>query len=573
MINKIKILPEHIVNKIAAGEVVERPASVIKELVENALDAGAKRIEIIIREGGKDNIQVVDDGAGMTETDLLLAFERHATSKIISMEDLQRIDSLGFRGEALASIAAVSRIEVTSAAGSGGEGTRVKIEGGIVRSVGKTGRTQGTTVVVKNLFYNVPARRKFLRSTTSEFRHIYRMVKKFALAFPRVSFRLIHNDGETMRLEKGDLKTRMRDLFGPREWDRLIGFEERSGAVGLRGYLGKLDLLRKSRGEQYLFLNNRPIIDRRLNHAVFSAYGRALDPGCFPFFVLFLKIPPDQVDVNIHPTKREVKFRDEYGIYQLVRSAAKKALASDESLFSSLEAKVEQPRPIPGMGPQPVTPIMAFPGVPEGEEVNKGTGGPSGEEKRGEVGTVSIWQLHQRYIVSQIKSGLAIIDQHAAHERILFERAMRSFHRERLPSQQLLFPQQVELSAEDLLVLKEIGDYLEKVGFVIREFGPRTVAIEAVPAILKAVDGARVLKDVLDEYRENKLEHMEKLENIAHSFACHAAIRAGDKLNPEEMQALVDQLFACQFPFTCPHGRPTVINLSLNELDKRFKRT
>lgn len=594
---KIHVLPEHIVNKIAAGEVIERPASVVKELVENAMDAGADEVIVVIRAGGKELIQIIDNGSGMTPEDAALAFERHATSKIVNWEDLMKVRTFGFRGEALASIASVSDVEIKTKTRQDSIGTFIRFHAGVLAETAPVSVLPGTTVTVKNLFYNVPARRNFLKSETTEYRHIIGVIKKFALACPSVSFSLIHNDENIFQYAPGDLSGRIRDVFGKDIAEILLPVNVEQFGARITGVISKPGFSEKTRGEQYLFLNGRPIYNRTVNYAAFSAYGQSIPKGDKPFFILFLEWSTEDYDVNVHPTKAEVKFRDEQLLYRVIYYAVREALTTSAA--------------IPALGTAPAVDVEITPTLPEitkPETLPEPTTGSlfpeqrtlSGEllkQKTGLTITVinpssgsavtstppppksstysehPVWQLHNRYIVSQIKSGLAFIDQHVAHERVLYERALDAFERSPIFSQQLLFPQAMDFTHDDFAVLEELIPLLEKLGFVIKKFGRRTIVIEAIPADVRLGNEQSILSEMISYYRENESRSMDPRDNLAKAYACKSAIKSGDKLSVEEMNSLIDQLFATKFPYVCPHGRPIIVQLSLEELDKRFLRT
>ncbi|MDZ7271330.1 MAG: DNA mismatch repair endonuclease MutL [candidate division KSB1 bacterium] len=574
--NRIHVLPEYVANKIAAGEVVDRPASVVKELVENALDAGARQIDIIVKGGGKLLVQVIDDGCGMSPEDASLAFQRHSTSKIATAADLESITTLGFRGEALASIASVARVELRTAEPGASESTVVRVEGATIVEVGKEAFRQGTSVAVKNLFYNTPARRKFLRADETEYRHILTVLSRFTLAFPEVGFSLINGDTEVFSLTPAPMEARVAAVLGGHLASAMVPVEDKSSAIRIYGMVAKPEAARKSRGDQYLFLNRRYVVDRALNHAVLSGYGESLPRGLYPSYVLFLELDPRRVDVNVHPTKTEVKLADAQLAYELLRGAVRRALtrraeASTRSdggrvIVPHMPRAQTMPRSLELFSsPSSLGDTTQIQQSPQPIQLQSGLVPQA-------VDRPSVWQFHDTYILSEVKSGLVIIDQHAAHERILFEQAMRNLGSSRPASQQLLFPQTVELSAEQYELLTEMLPFLEMLGFVIRSFGRQTVVVEGVPSGYRGGDEARLLIEVIDEYRENRRSGIEMRESVARSYACHAAIRAGERLSVEAMHALIDQLFATENPYYCPHGRPTVVNLSLEELARRFQR-
>lgn len=588
MPNKIKYLGESVVNKIAAGEVIERPASVVKELVENAIDAGSTEIIISIRGGGKDFIQVIDNGFGMSREDALLAFERHATSKIETWEDLQKVKSFGFRGEALASIASVSDMEIRTRPSDEDISTLVHLDAGKVVDVTKEAGPPGTTITVRNLFYSVPARRHFLKTNNTEFRHIASCIKKFAMAYPGVEFTLINEDDKVFQLRPSGLATRLGEVIGHDPMSHTLELESEQFGMRLHGYVSKPSFSFKTKGEQHLFLNGRPITSRTINYAVFSAYGHSLPSGDRPFFVLFLQCPTDQYDVNVHPTKAEVKFKDEQLLYRVVFHSVKDSMNTDEMIPSMSSSTVESEDPATlSMDFNQSAPHLKFQksaGQAEPSSVSRFFDSETTDESQAIQSQLVhrrpaphanslVWQLHNRYIISQIKSGLAIIDQHVAHERILYEKALDAFDHAPIFSQQLLFPQTIELSAEDFSIFEEIVPMVDRLGFVVKKFGRRTIVVEAVPADVRLGNEQKILGDMIKEYKLNSYTNPDPRDNLAKSFSCKSAIKSGDPLTVEEMNGLIDQLFATKFPYVCPHGRPIVIQLSLDELDRRFMRT
>lgn len=593
--SKIRILSEQIANKIAAGEVVQRPASAVKELIENAIDSGATDILISIENGGKDVIRVVDNGEGMGEDDLLLAFEQHATSKIAQINDLENIRTLGFRGEALPSIASVSMVEAQSCQQDKVEGYKLIINGGEVESVEPVAMKPGTHVTVRKLFYNIPARRKFLKSPNTEYRYIIDTVRRFALGYPQLRFQLYSNNSEVFILEPSDLKTRIIKVFSNHYEQKLIKIEVNDGFFTLHGFVGGMDLVRKKGGEQYLFVNDRLVNDRLMNSAVYKAFSPMIEKGEFPFFVLKLTVPHRDVDVNVHPQKTEIKYRNEWQIYNFIRNNI--ALILKDTLrviptitetptsFAAFNTPEYTPRKtiddqqniplnnIPTMRPPMPPPLPEHhPLSRRIEQFNQSLNNlePTNSSK-GLV--VSLWQAHNKYIFAQIATAVIIIDQHAAHERILFEKALKTFSGSSAhASQQLLFPVSLELSPDDFSLLADVLDEFTKLGFILRAFGKNTMLIEAVPADFRYINEGKIVLDILDNFRERRETRHDKQYNMAASYACKAAIKAGDALEPIEMQNLVDQLFQTESPYACPHGRPTIINLTLDELDKRFKR-
>jgi len=620
--SKIRILSDQLTNKIAAGEVVERPASMIKELVENSIDAAATEIIVILRNGGKTLCEVVDNGEGMTQDDLLLAFERYATSKIHSAEDLICIKSLGFRGEALASIASVSRVSAISTLRGSDVGYRLNIEGGNFRSIEPFTPKEGTTISIKNLFFNMPGRRKFLKSKEVEFRHIVTVIKKFSMIYPRIKFVLIHNDREVLNLRSENLKSRIGNLFSKDYIENLIPFNYERGNISATGFVGNLNLVRATRGEQFFYVNNRFITDRLMNHAITSGFSSLISRGEFPFYCIHISMPPELVDVNVHPRKMEVKFADQNNVYRFLKESTADALQtiknsipdlpsfSPEHYYSpqpisykekpvenspqSLESlpKTEQSQPYQAPPENPnahrfQTPTVEQEGLnlhfirKNDQELWKERADrfssrnviQQEEDLKSFTPQVKVYQIHNKYLISQVKSGMVIIDQHVAHERILYEEALESMEKNSWRAQQLLFPQVVELSIDDFSLILEILPYLEKLGFSVKEFGKNTIAVEAVPAGMKWGDEGKVIKNIIDYYREYGQKDTDIQSKVAASYSCKAAIKAGDKLTEEEMQNLVDRLFATRDPYFCPHGRPIIVNMTLKEIDKRFERS
>ena len=573
---RIKLLSDDLKNKIAAGEVVERPASVVKELIENSLDSGATEIDVIVKGGGNVSVQVIDNGVGLEKDDLLIAFARHSTSKIESVEDLSTIDTLGFRGEALSSIASVAKVKALSSVNGEDSGYEISVSGGEISQPEPVALSKGTAISVSDLFFSIPARRKFLKSAQVELRHIIRTVRRFGLCQPNVRFTLTADDKEVMTLAPMTLIDRIAAVHDPSYQENLLEVNHQAGLFAITGYVGNLNLVRKRRGEQNLFLNGRYIVNKLLNSAIYSAYQSLVSRGEFPFFVITLEVPLDTVDVNVHPMKIEVRFRDEWRVYHAIKTAVTEAL---NDILSTVPDFLKPSESFPSSGGQAgfsfpqSTPsaILSRQSVERAKSYVQTMGETQTEEEG--VNLENIWQVHTKYIVSEIKSGLVVIDQHVAHERVLFEQAMDAMEGNPLPSQSLLFPEVVELPIEDFSTLLELLPYLEKIGFRMKEFGKNTVMIEGVPSELGWGNEREVLTEIIDTYRNQQKAQPSFMEAVAASFACKAAVKAGDVLTQEEMQSLVDRLFATQHPYYCPHGRPIMVNLSLDELDRRFERT
>lgn len=658
MADVIQLLPEYLANQIAAGEVVQRPASVVKELLENAVDAKATQIQLIIKDAGKQLVQVVDNGAGMSPTDARMSLERHATSKIRSTEDLFRIRTLGFRGEALASIAAVSQLELRTKQREYDTGSLLLVEGSQVSSQQPVACPDGTSIAVKNLFYNVPARRNFLKSNAVEMRHILDEFQHVALANPQTAFSLHQNELEVFNLPAGKLSQRIVAMLGNGYKEQLAHCEEITPFISVKGYIGKPASAKKSRGDQFFFVNNRFIRSAYLNHAVLAAYEGLLPRDTHPFYVLFLELDPKTIDINVHPTKTEIKFEDEKTVYAIVRAAVRQSLGI-HNMAPSLDFEGDvnfapiQPLRIPdGAGtssfdpnfrpdalasaaaraaaPQPkektaggaaertppprpteeakrgledfyrslgqtVVPDIAAnrlanPFAKENAKNGPATPAPSPEpappepakaaapelplrESSGGPGTRVI-QVHQQYLLVPVKSGVMLIDQVAARERILYEQYAQSLERETGVSQTLLFPRTVTFTPADFAVLREVGDSLQVLGFRYSEFGPNTIAVEGIPADVPARDEKELLEGLIEQFRTHAGPvRLDRREQVARALARRVAgSLAGGRLSEVEMNALVDRLFACAVPGYTPDGRRTLVLLELSQLQDFFRK-
>jgi DNA mismatch repair protein MutL len=565
----IIILSPDVACQIAAGEVVERPASVVKELMENAIDAGADTIVVRVVGGGQRLVEVADNGSGMVAADVDLALQRHATSKIHTVEDLMSANTLGFRGEALPSIASVSRLEILTKPRENAAGTYVRVEAGEVVERGERARDQGTTVTVRDLFYNTPARRKFLRSTSTELRRIVQEVTVQSCARPSLRVTLIHGREPLLDLPPAEgLAERLAALFGRNFVESMIPVHVDGPIGSVTGFVARPDAASASRRQQYLFVNGRAIVSRLISHAIYTAYSESLRDR-HPAYVLNLELPLDRIDVNVHPAKREVRFSDDSSVHNLVARAVRNAVRSVYAVPTGLEGRARE-RPMP---PHEYRPRSQAP--PERQAIQDlfQEAPPSHmppEPATTEPDRSAFWQLHNSYIFAQTKTGVLIVDQHAAHERIIYEQILHS----RLPavSQQLLFPLTVDLSESQRQLFLEVRDELKELGFVVKEFGGRTVVIEAVPTVAESFTQSSFL-DLLDELGEIGGKPEERREAVAKAFACKAAVKANASLTPEEMNALVDRLFASENPYFCPHGRPTMIRITHGELERRFGRS
>lgn len=610
--NQIKILPQSLSNKIAAGEVVNRPESVVKELIENSIDSKASHITLLIKDAGKSFIQIIDDGTGMSEEDASLCFQRHSTSKISSFEDLENILTLGFRGEALASIASVSQVELKTKRMEDEVGTLVKVEGSDIVEISKTNCDKGTSITVRNLFYNTPGRRNFLKSNQTEYRHIYESFIRLSISNPETGFTLVNNDEEIFDLKVSDLKGRLHDIFSTQFTDSLIPVSNGNELVKIHGYISKPNFTKKSKQDQYFYLNKRFFVSKPLNFAVYSGYDDLIEKGDYPSFFLFIDISPGKVDVNVHPSKMEVKFEDENAMFGFIRRSVKDSLVKSDIVFevgfdnrlsipdsgesfhykesnSFNKGNSGQPfsfkRPDYDLyqreGPSNIHSIFEASGKPEEYDIAEIPNEKTEEQKnifvhtkKSETESFNVWQYQNKYIMCQTESGLMIIDQHAAHERILYERALLWLNSQSSFSQQLLIPVKIKLTKIDFHIASLLKDELLNLGFNFVMRNDELIELTGVPSDVKIGNENRIFQELIDQYKEYELKlNLEKRDNLAKSFACRSAIKAGDKLVYSEMIGLIDNLFAAQMPYVCPHGRPTVIRITTDELDKRFSRT
>jgi DNA mismatch repair protein MutL len=621
----IRLLPDSIANQIAAGEVVQRPASVVKELLENSIDAQAKYIRLIVKESGKQMIQVIDDGGGMSLTDARMSFERHATSKIRKAEDLYHIRSMGFRGEALASIAAVAQVEMKTSTGVGELGTLLQIEASEFKKQEPVQQNKGTSISVKNLFYNVPARRNFLKSNPVELKHITEEFQRVALAHPEVRFSLHHNDQEVYNLEAGKISKRIVDLFGKNYQKQLIPCQEETPDIQITGYVGKPDFAKKTRGEQYFFINSRFVKNGYLNHAVTQAYESMLPDDYHPFYVLNISIDPARIDINVHPTKTEVKFDDDRLMYGVVASAVRQALAAHNVTPSlDFDTDVNFDKFLPSRSDQGISQRDAQYGSFKSLD-SKGAGGAgfqqhthaknwemlyqgaSGEDMvnrekakkeiildweqpedkqevtipskgnlpeaglQADLSSSKTLQVHGRYLARQVKSGMVLVDQCAAHERILFEKYLKRSKSQEGISQSSLFPQQITLNPADLALIVEMQQEIKLLGFDFEVFGKDAIVINGVPPEIVNASEQEVFEGLIEQFKLNKSRlELSKKENLAHALAKRTSIRMGQLLQEEEINQLFDQLFACEQPNFTPEGQPTFVVLSLSKLASLF---
>ncbi|MEI7803001.1 MAG: DNA mismatch repair endonuclease MutL [Bacteroidota bacterium] len=618
----ISLLPDSIANQIAAGEVIQRPASAVKEMMENSIDADATEIKLIIRDAGKSLIQVIDNGKGMSDTDARMSFERHATSKIKNIDDLFQIRTMGFRGEALASIAAIAQVELKTRLRGEAVGTELLIEGSEVLKQETVSCAEGASLSVKNLFYNVPARRNFLKSNPVETKHIIDEFTRIALAHPEINFQLHHNGVEVYHLNSGNLRQRIVGLFGHNYNERLVPVEEQTTVTNIIGFIGKPDAAKKTRGEQFFFVNNRFIKSAYLNHAVSSAFDELLPRESFAFYVLFLDIDPSRIDINVHPTKQEIKFEDERIIYTFILSAIKRALGkysvspsldfNDEHRMSHNisfsrpnKEMIDEPNPKlnPDYSPYPQQKDartlsnernwkelyadtrkgedVAIAPVTENDFASATFTIPSRWETVPEEQTLLSSeekihvpvQLHDKYILSAIKSGFILVEQHAAHERVLFERYLKQLNDNVPASQRQLFPQTLHLTAPDFEIAKEILQEVRALGFDVQEFGNTDLVIHGTPSDITDKDPSKLLEEIIEGYKQSmQSPQLNKREEVALQLAKQAAIKNGTRLTEREMKNLLDELFGCEIASHTADGKSTFISFNLRDIEKQFEK-
>jgi DNA mismatch repair protein MutL len=610
----IQLLPDHVANQIAAGEVVQRPASVVKELLENAVDAKASDIKLIVKEAGKTLVQVIDNGLGMNTTDARLCFERHATSKIRQAEDLFDLHTKGFRGEALASIAAIAHVEMKTKQDQEELGNHIVVEGSKLITQDVAVLPKGTSFAVKNLFFNIPARRNFLKSETVEFRHVMDEFQRVALAHPSISFTLIHNGSELYNLPSSNFRQRIVAIFGGKTNEKLVPVLEDTELVKIAGFVGKPEYAKKNRGEQFFFVNDRYIKSAYLHHAIMNAYEGLLKEGNQPSYFLYLQVPPHTIDINIHPTKTEIKFDDEHSLYAILRSAVKHSLGQfnvapildferDSNLDTPYQYKdkeVDFPtiQVNSGFNPfateKPSKSLSSFGSYKnettqsnweslyvglkqdteeiasfsfESEEVT----GKLFDENDVETSTNSTYQIHKKYIVSTIKSGMLVINQKRAHQRILYEQFLTNITIQKAASQQLIFPLELYFSSDEMQLLSELRLTLENTGFVFDAFNSDAVQISGLPVLMSESEVSIVLEELISNLQNEVPESsFSQSDTIAKSMAKSLAVKTGTYLTEKEQENLVNSLFACKEPNVSPFQKPTFITLTVDDLDKRF---
>ena len=605
----IQLLPDSVANQIAAGEVVQRPASAVKEMLENAIDAGADSIQLIVKDAGKTLIQVIDNGCGMTETDARLSFERHATSKIRQADELFRIRTKGFRGEALASIAAIAHVEMKTRLRNNEIGTRILISGSKVENQEPCATPVGTSISVKNLYYNTPARRNFLKSDAVEMKHIVEEFERVALAHSDISFKLIHNSSELFNLNESTTRQRIVNMFGPKYNERLVPVKEETAIVKLSGFIGKPEYARKTRGDQYFFVNNRFIKNSYLHHAVKTAFEELISRDSYPAYFLYLDLDPSSIDVNIHPTKTEIKFTEERSIYAIILSAVRNSLGKynispsldfdQEDVFNVAplprDAEIGQPETVDfNFNPFDAESGKATATKSASFERSKPSGVPGNWEELYQISERSFEtqselieqepdsapiadnrnfiQLQKKYILTTLKSGMLIVDQQRAHERVLYEWALTIMNDQQGSSQQSLFPETIELSNQDCELLKDLEPDLHKLGFTIDSFGGSSVVVNGVPAEAAEYPVSELIEGIIEQYK-NEADSLKSASRtaLAKSIARNMSVKRGRTLQREEMLELIDALFACEQPQVSPGGKPCILKFSIDELDEKFK--
>ena len=602
MSNIIQILPDHVANQIAAGEVVQRPASVVKELLENSIDASSTSIQLIIKDAGKTLIQVIDNGKGMSAVDAKLSFERHATSKIKVAEDLFKLHTKGFRGEAMASIAAISHVEMKTKQNSQEIGTHIKIEGGKVKYQEMSVTPIGTNISVKNLFYNIPARRNFLKSDTVETRHIIDEFQRVCLTHPEINFSLHHNDNEIYRLKDSNLRKRIVTIFGAKMNEKLVPVSEDTDMISIKGFITKPAYSKKKRGEQFFFVNNRFVRSPYLNHAVVTAFEGLLEHGSHPSYFLYLNVPSKSIDINIHPTKTEVKFDDEKAVYAILRATVKHSLGQynvapvldfnrDATLdtpynFTKQESKPSSPKITVDPSFNPFSKNDSIQNKPSYEKVKENSNCESlyvttNEAKQQEqlfdegenYQSYKTIQIQRKYLLSSIKSGVVLIHQSLAHQRVLYEEFLNSSSSEEVHSQQLLFPITISFSSPEIEMIYTLKSELENVGFCFDEFTKESITIKGTPMSITESKISSVLEELLENIDIGVPEtNFKPLEIMASSFSKSIAIKTGHVLSQKEQENLVNRLFLCKEPSISPSGKAIFKTLTLQEVDKLFER-
>lgn len=609
MADRIVLLPDNIANQIAAGEVIQRPASAVKEMLENAVDAGATEIKLIINDAGKSLIQVIDNGIGMSETDARMSFERHATSKIRSIEDLFHIRTMGFRGEALASIAAVAQVELKTKRTEDETGIYIEVENSTVKKQEPVAAPVGTSIAMKNLFFNVPARRNFLKSNAAEMRHIVDEFTRVAMSFPSIQFSFTANNQQLFHLEEGSLKQRIVQLLGNNYNAKLVAVKEETDYMNIYGFVGKPETAKKTRGDQYFFVNNRFIKSPYLNHAVMNAYQEMIPSDSFPMYVLFIDLDPAQVDVNVHPTKQEIKFEDEKIVYAFVQAAVKHGLAQfsvTPTLDFDLDASIQQLSSIQQPFTEEKRSAAAAGSLYKGftqknqahfieknelkhwkdffqrsesgvrsleSTLNYETPHPTPDTRLSTIQDAELTQFLNTYITVPSNNGFILLHQQSAHERVLYEHFNSASKDKPMATQRSMFPSTLELSPADAAIMEEIMEDLRYLGYIIEPFGKYTYVIQGTPADVDTGNEKHVIDILLEQYKHFSPEvKFSKREKLVRSLARQQSVKAGTRLTEKEMRQLVNDLFACKQPNVSPDGSPAYLEFKKEELEKMFGR-
>ncbi len=569
----IKVLDQALINKIAAGEVIERPASVVKELIENAIDAGADIISIDVKEGGKSFIKVTDNGSGMDEKNAELAIERHATSKIKDTDDLFAINTLGFRGEALASIAAVSRLKLITKTKQAIEGTKIEIEGSKIISKQKTGCPDGTSIEVHDLFFNTPVRKNYLRPMPTEFSAILDVVTRYALINYNLSLKLTHNDKVILQSPKSEaMLDNIVNIYGKEIAKEMVFVGSESGDIKINGYISKPSLTRSDKTHQSIYINKRYIYDKTITNAIYDAYHTLLFTQRHPIAILNLDIDPKKIDVNVHPTKREIRLEKTDQVYEAVFNAIRITLQENKLIPELTEKDLPQTTLAPAKKEKKYSLDPDKQSLLNVEVADIPIKEKELDEKAPDINILG--QVHNCYIVAEDNEGFVIIDQHAAHERVMYERFMKEYKNKGIATQELLSPAHIELQPTDAAILEENLNFFETFGLKIEKFGNNSFLLRTIPIIIKQQQDKQIILDLIDELRKNKKTTSidETKERIITYMACRGAVKQGDKLELPQMTKILKQLYNCTLPFTCPHGRPTMMKFSVPELEKKFKR-
>ena len=613
MANRIHLLPDHVANQIAAGEVVQRPASVVKELLENAIDAGASKVELVVRDGGKMLVQVVDNGCGMQPDDARMSFKRHATSKINKAEDLFNLHTKGFRGEALASIAAIAQVELLTRTSGEELGTRIRVSGEVVEENEEVVTPEGTSILVKNLFFNIPARRNFLKSQHVEYRHVLDEFHRVVLAHPAIIFRLVHNDSEVLHLPASNLRQRIDQVFGNRMLDRLVPVEESTQLGSISGYICKPEFAKKSRGEQYFFVNDRFVKSPYLHHAVLAGFEGLIKTDSYPGYFIYFQVPPESIDINIHPTKTEVKFEDEQSLYAILRSAVKHSLGQfniapvlDFNTDPGLETPYgykDKAVKMPAVSVDRDFNPFVTEGTPTRKTYTKSNNSGSwealyeglpaaGEEahppewiiesdapqeelfKTADLGTVSssgLFQIGKKYIVTRIKSGILLVHQQRAHQRVLYEKLLGILGQSSPETQTLLFPVTLEYTPEEHDILNYMNEELSGLGFVFGADAEGNSELIGLPGLIPPAAGKELLDEIIADWQHHEGSgDLSQADRIAKALCRGMAIKTGTALDSTSQQALIHDLFACKEPDLSPFNQPIHTRLTLDELDKKL---